>query len=124
MRTFYYAIGAKITRALEGEELVYEGPLYEVLRKWFSPDVNFFFTEELTRGTCELVETQTHSAGIAIYALKSTAIELVLSNLIEDIINLDDSSAVCLHMLVCSGCCYGCAGNLFLFIRQAQAVIR
>jgi hypothetical protein len=46
MRTFYYAIGAKITRALEGEELVYEGPLYEVLRKWFSPDVHIIITEE------------------------------------------------------------------------------
>jgi hypothetical protein len=35
MRTFYYAIGAKIARALEGEELVYEGPLYEILGKRF-----------------------------------------------------------------------------------------
>lgn len=35
MRTFNYTIGAKITRALEGEELVYEGPLYEVLGKRF-----------------------------------------------------------------------------------------
>jgi hypothetical protein len=77
---------------------------------------------ETTRGTCELVVTQTHSAGIAIYALKSTAVELVLSNLVEDIINLDDSSAVCLHMLVCSGCGYSCTGNL-LFTRQSQAVI-
>jgi hypothetical protein len=79
--------------------------------------------EETTRGTCELVEMQTHRAGIAIYALKSTAIELVLPNLVEDIVNLDDSSAVCLHMLVCSSGCYGCAGNL-LFIRQSHAVIR
>jgi hypothetical protein len=78
---------------------------------------------ETTRGAFELVETQTHCAGIAIYALKSTAIELVLSNLIEDIINLDNSSAVCLHMLVCSGCCNSCTGNL-LFIRQSHAVAR
>ena len=77
--------------------------------------------QEEERG--ELVETQTHSAGIAIDALESTAIELVLSNLVEDIINLDDSSAVCLHVLVCSGGCYGCAGNLFLFIRQSHAVV-
>ena len=83
-----------------------------------------FIKGETTRGAFELVETQTHSAGIAIYALKSTAIELVLSNLIEDIVNLDDSSAVCLHMLVCSGCCYSCTGNLVLFIRQSQVVIR
>jgi hypothetical protein len=69
-----------------------------------------------------LAETQSHSAGIAIYALESTAIELVLSNLVEYIINLDDSSAMCLHMLVCSSGCYGCAGNL-LFIRQSHAVI-
>ena len=71
-----------------------------------------------------MVVRQTHSTGIAIDALESTAIELVLSNLVEDIVNLNNSSAVGLHMLVFSGGCYGCAGNLFLFIRQAQTVIR
>jgi hypothetical protein len=68
-----------------------------------------------------MVVRQTHSTGIAIDALESTAIELVLSNLVEDIVNLNNSSAVGLHMLVFSGGCYGCAGNLLFIVNPTQS---
>ncbi len=123
MRTFNYTIWAEITRALEREELIYKCPLYDVLRKWLSPNVHTCISEETRRTIWGLVVTPSHSARIAIDALKRTAIELVFSNLVEDVVNLDDSSAVCLHMLVCTSGCYGCARNL-LFIRQSHAVVR
>ena len=46
------------------------------------------------------MQKSTYSAGIAVDALESTTVEFILSDEIEDIIHLDDTATMRLHMLV------------------------
>jgi hypothetical protein len=85
MRTFHHAVWSQITGALEGKKLVYECPLDQILRIYIVSSSlyrNFHANKAAGRGryVTEGKDKKTHSAGVAIDALKSTAIELVLSD--------------------------------------------